>query len=54
MNTLDYAIKMEYDGEKYYREQGELNKEKGLYYAKKAAEADPSNQKALEIIKPHE
>jgi len=30
------------------------NKEKGLYYAKKASEADPSNQKALEIIKPHE
>jgi len=30
------------------------NKEKGLYYAKKAAEADPSNQKALEIIKPYE
>ncbi len=30
------------------------NKEKGLYYARKAAESDPSNQKALEIIKPHE
>ena len=30
------------------------NKEKGLYYAKKASESDPSNQKALEIIKPHE
>lgn len=30
------------------------NKEKGLYYAKRAAESDPSNQKALEIIKPHE
>lgn len=30
------------------------NKEKGLYYAKKAAESDPSNQKALEIIKPYE
>lgn len=31
MNTLDYAIKMEYDGEKYYREQAELNKGNGLY-----------------------
>ncbi len=31
MNTLDYAIKMEYDGEKYYREKAELNKENGLY-----------------------
>lgn len=31
MNTLDYAIKMEYDGEKYYREQAEINKENGLY-----------------------
>ncbi len=30
------------------------NREKGLYYARKAVEADPSNQKALEIIKPHE
>jgi tetratricopeptide (TPR) repeat protein len=30
------------------------NKEKGLFYAKKAAEADPSNMKALEIIKPHQ
>jgi len=30
------------------------NREKGLYYAKRAAEYDPSNQKALEIIKPHE
>jgi tetratricopeptide (TPR) repeat protein len=27
------------------------NREKGLYYAKKAAEADPSSQKALEILK---
>ncbi len=31
MNTLDYAIKMEYDGEKYYREQAEINKDNGLY-----------------------
>lgn len=31
MNTLDYAIKMEYDGEKYYREQAELNKNSGLH-----------------------
>ncbi|HNX24507.1 MAG TPA: tetratricopeptide repeat protein [Spirochaetota bacterium] len=30
------------------------NKEKGLYYAKKASESDPANQKALEIIKPYE
>jgi len=30
------------------------NKEKGLYYARKAVESDPSNQKALEILKPHE
>lgn len=31
MNTLDYAIKMEQDGEKYYREQAEINKDNGLY-----------------------
>lgn len=30
MNTLEYAIKMEYDGEKYYREQAEINKDNGL------------------------
>lgn len=30
------------------------NREKGLFYAKKAAEADPSNMKAIEILKPHE
>ncbi len=31
MNTLDYAIKMEYDGENFYREQAEINKDNGLY-----------------------
>jgi tetratricopeptide (TPR) repeat protein len=30
------------------------NREKGLYYAKKAAESDPSSQKALEILKAYE
>jgi rubrerythrin len=30
MNSVDYAIKMEYDGEKYYREQAEINKANGL------------------------
>lgn len=30
MDTLDYAIKMEYDGEKYYREQAKINKDNGL------------------------
>ena len=31
MDILVYAIKMELDGEKYYREQAELNRENGLY-----------------------
>ena len=31
MNTLEYAIKMESDGEQYYREQAELNRENALY-----------------------
>jgi rubrerythrin len=31
MNTLEYAIKMELDGERYYREQAELNRENALY-----------------------
>lgn len=30
MNTLEYAIKMENDGEKYYKEQAEINKNSGL------------------------
>jgi rubrerythrin len=31
MKALEYAIKMELDGEKYYREQAESNRENGLY-----------------------
>ena len=31
MNTLDYAIKMEQDGESFYREQAQLNKGNELY-----------------------
>lgn len=31
MNVLEYAIKMELDGEKYYREQAQINKNNKLY-----------------------
>jgi len=31
MNDLNFAIKMENDGEKYYREQAEINKNNALY-----------------------
>lgn len=31
MNTLEYAIKMELDGEKYYRGQAEINKDNPLH-----------------------
>ena len=31
MNPLEYAIKMEHDGENYYREQAEINKNNSLY-----------------------
>jgi len=31
MNALEYAIKMELDGEQYYREQAEINRDNGLY-----------------------
>lgn len=31
MNLLDYAIKMEHDGEAFYREQAELNKDNSLF-----------------------
>jgi rubrerythrin len=30
MNSLEFAIKMELDGEKYYKEQAEINKENSL------------------------
>lgn len=30
MNTLEYAIKMEHEGEKYYRDQAEINKNNEL------------------------
>ncbi|MFA5341282.1 MAG: ferritin family protein, partial [Clostridia bacterium] len=30
MNNLQFAIKMEYDGEKFYRQQAKLNKDNGL------------------------
>lgn len=49
MNTLDYAIKMEYDGEKYYREQAEKNKENGLYIVcKLLAEEEKKHAHLLE------
>lgn len=31
MNSLDFAIKMEQDGEQYYKSQAELNKDNHLY-----------------------
>ncbi len=31
MDILVYAIKMELDGEKYYKEQAKLNRENNLY-----------------------
>lgn len=31
MNTIEYAINMEHDGEKYYREQAEINKSNALH-----------------------
>jgi rubrerythrin len=31
MNALEFAIKMELDGEQYYRKQAEINKENNLY-----------------------
>lgn len=31
MNTMEFAIKMEMDGEQYYRKQAELNKDNSLY-----------------------
>ena len=31
MNPLEYAIEMGYDGERYYREQAEINKNNSLY-----------------------
>ncbi|MDD3173200.1 MAG: ferritin family protein [Herbinix sp.] len=54
MNTLDYAMKMEYDGEKYYREQAELNKDNGLYVVcNLLAEEEKNHARVLENKKKH-
>lgn len=54
MNTLDYAIKMEYDGEKYYREQAEINKDNELYVVcNLLAEEEKNHAHILENKKNH-
>lgn len=52
MNTLDYAIKMEYDGEKYYREQAKINKNNGLsIVCNLLAEEEKEHAEILENMK---
>lgn len=54
MNTLEYAIKMEYDGEKYYREQAKNNKDNGLsVVCNLLAEEEKKHAEILENKKNH-
>lgn len=52
MNTLEYAIKMEYDGEKYYRKQAEINKGNALFaVCNLLADEEKNHAKILESKK---
>lgn len=47
MNVLEFAINMENDGEKYYREQAELNRDNGLFVVCSMLADDEKNHAAL-------
>lgn len=47
MNVLEFAINMENDGEKYYREQAELNRDNGLFVVCSMLADDERNHAAL-------
>lgn len=49
MNTLDFAIKMELDGEQYYKKQAEINKENNLYSVCMMLAADESHHAKILI-----
>lgn len=52
MNTLDFAIKMELDGEQYYKKQAEINKENNLYSVCMMLAADEAHHaKILTLLK---
>lgn len=47
MNVLEFAINMENDGERYYREQAELNRGNGLFVVCSMLADDERNHAAL-------
>jgi rubrerythrin len=47
MNVLEFAINMENDGERYYREQAELNRDNGLFVVCSMLADDEKNHAAL-------
>ncbi len=47
MNVLEFAINMENDGERYYREQAELNRDNGLFVVCSMLADDERNHAAL-------
>jgi rubrerythrin len=47
MNVLEFAINMENDGERYYREQAELNRDNGLFVVCSLLADDERNHAAL-------
>lgn len=47
MNVIEFAINMENDGEKYYREQAELNRDNGLFVVCSMLADDEKNHAVL-------
>ena len=47
MNVLEFAINMENDGERYYREQAELNRDNGLFVVCSMLADDEMNHAVL-------
>lgn len=47
MNVLEFAINMENDGERYYREQAELNRGNGLFVVCSMLADDEANHAVL-------
>ena len=54
MNDLEFAIDMEYDGEKYYKQQAEINKDNSLHSVCLMLAADEQNHAMILTAKMNE
>ena len=54
MNDLEFAIDMEYDGEKYYKQQAEINKDNSLHAVCLMLAADEQNHAMILTAKLNE